>query len=154
KPALDAVISQQQIEEKVRDCLRKSQQVANQRGTPISAGELDAEIERVTSHTRQPKVLRELFEALGNDPFVIAECLARPNLARRMASEPAKHIDGRAVLSGPSPLQVYRLPEILDDCTDNSWTPTSGANVPDIREYDTSIWTGSEMILWGGANSN
>jgi N-acetylneuraminic acid mutarotase len=154
KPALDAVISQQQIERKVRDYLRKSQQVANQRGAPITVGELQAEIERVTSHTREPNVLRELFEVLGNDPFVIAECLARPNLARRMASEPAKHVSGRVLLSGASPSQVYRLPEILDDCTDNSWTATSGANVPDIREYDTAIWTGSEMILWGGANSN
>ena len=32
-------------------------------------------------HTKQPEVLRELFEALGNDPFVIAECLAGPLLA-------------------------------------------------------------------------
>ena len=29
-------------------------------------------------------MLRELFEALGNDPFVIAECLARPALAERL----------------------------------------------------------------------
>ena len=32
----------------------------------------------MASHTKQPEVLQELFEALGNDPFVIAECLARP----------------------------------------------------------------------------
>ena len=30
--------------------------------------------------------LRELFAALGNDPFVIAECLARPALAERLLS--------------------------------------------------------------------
>ena len=29
-------------------------------------------------------MLQELFEALGNDPFVIAECLARPALADRL----------------------------------------------------------------------
>ena len=29
-------------------------------------------------------MLRELFEALGNDPLVIAECLARPALAERL----------------------------------------------------------------------
>ena len=28
-------------------------------------------------------MLRELFKALGNDPFAIAECLARPALAER-----------------------------------------------------------------------
>ena len=37
----------------------------------------------MAKHTRDPEVLRELFEALGNDPFVIAECLARPALAER-----------------------------------------------------------------------
>jgi hypothetical protein len=31
-------------------------------------------------------VLREIFEALGNDPFVIAECLARPVLAERLVN--------------------------------------------------------------------
>ena len=34
-------------------------------------------------HSKQPEVLRELFEALGNDPLVIAECLASPVLAER-----------------------------------------------------------------------
>ena len=38
----------------------------------------------MASHTKQPEVLRELFEALGNDPFVIAECLARPVLTERL----------------------------------------------------------------------
>ena len=41
---------------------------------------------RMARHTRQPEVLRELFEALGNDPFVIAECFARPLLAERLIS--------------------------------------------------------------------
>jgi hypothetical protein len=42
------------------------------------------EMERMAQHTKQPEVLRELFEALGNDPFVNAECLARPALAERL----------------------------------------------------------------------
>ena len=37
--------------------------------------------------TKQPEVLRELFEALGNDPAVIAECLARPILAERLIAD-------------------------------------------------------------------
>ena len=41
-------------------------------------------MDRMAKHTRQPEVLHELFEALGNDPFVIAECLARPALAERL----------------------------------------------------------------------
>ena len=40
-------------------------------------------MDRMARDTKQPEVLRELFEALGNDPFVIAECLARPTLVER-----------------------------------------------------------------------
>ena len=41
-------------------------------------------MDRMAEHTQQPEVLHELFDALGNDPFVIAECLARPALAERL----------------------------------------------------------------------
>jgi N-acetylneuraminic acid mutarotase len=37
-------------------------------------------------------------------------------------------------------------------CTDNTWTATSAS--PLAREYHTAVWTGSEMIVWGGYNSN
>jgi hypothetical protein len=43
-------------------------------------------MERMAKHTKQPEMLRELFEALGNDPFVIAECLARHALATRLVT--------------------------------------------------------------------
>src|SRR5947207_15285165 len=36
-----------------------------------------------------------------------------------------------------------------DSCTD-SWTDTSTANVPSARQLHTAVWTGSEMIVWGG----
>jgi N-acetylneuraminic acid mutarotase len=36
----------------------------------------------------------------------------------------------------------------------DSWTATSLVNVPAARGYSTAVWTGSEMIVWGGANFN
>jgi hypothetical protein len=86
KPSLDAVMSQAQLERKVEDYLRKSQLVTDQWQSPITASELQAEMERMAAHTKQPEVLRELFEALGNDPFVIVECLARPAVAERLVT--------------------------------------------------------------------
>src|SRR6266853_3712627 len=80
KPALDAAMSQAQLEQKVKDYLRNSQLVTDERGSPITASELQAEMDRMAKHSKQPEVLRELFSALGNDPFLIAECLARPTL--------------------------------------------------------------------------
>src|SRR6478672_11714255 len=86
KPSLDAVMSQAQLEKKVTDYLRKSQALEDYWHEPITAEQLQAEMDRMALHTKQPEVLRELFEALGNDPFVIAECLARPVLLQRMIS--------------------------------------------------------------------
>ena len=67
--------------------LRNSQALGDYWHQPITADQLQAEMERMASHTRQPEVLQELFEALGNDPFVIAECLARPVLTQRLVTE-------------------------------------------------------------------
>ena len=36
-------------------------------------------------------MLREIFAALGNDPLVIAECLARPILTERLITELYAH---------------------------------------------------------------
>src|SRR6266404_164566 len=80
KPSLDAVMSQEQMEKKVTDYVRKSQALEDYWQRPITSEQLQAEMDRMAQHTKQPEVLRELFEALGSDPFVIAECLARPAL--------------------------------------------------------------------------
>jgi hypothetical protein len=80
-------MSQAQLEKKVRDYLRNSQALADYWQRPITADQLQAEMDRMAQHTRQPEVLQELFEALGNDPFVIAECLARPALAERLVRD-------------------------------------------------------------------
>ena len=32
----------------------------------------------------------------------------------------------------------------------NSWTATSTSNAPSARYAHTAVWTGSEMIVWGG----
>src|SRR5262249_43442382 len=113
-----------------------------------------------------PEVLRELFSALGNDPFVIAECLARPVLSQRLIARLSDN-DGKFgeewtgdnrthEVTAPASVK-YALPEIPTPsgvCTDNTWTPTSITNAPDGREFHTAVWTGSEMIVWGGYNGN
>jgi N-acetylneuraminic acid mutarotase len=157
KPPLDAVMTQAQLEKKVEDYLRKSQTLEDYWQQPLTASQLQAEMDRMARHTKQPKVLRELFEALGNDPFLIAECLARPVLAERLltqsANEQVKQTSGRyeQVVAATSD---YSLPSISDDgeCTDDTWTRISTANAPSGREAHTAVWTGSEMIVWGGVD--
>ena len=161
KPSLDAVMSQAQLEKKVEDYLRKSQLVAEQRGSPITASELQAEMHRMASHTLHPRVLLELFQALDNDPFVIAECLARPLVAERLANELTGHGGVEAFEPNAKTLtaatattsQIYKLPQISVplDCTDDSWTATTTVKAPEARTTRTAVWTGSEMIIWGGS---
>ena len=265
KPSLDAVISQAQLEKKVTAYLRKSQALEDYWQRPITSEQLQAEMDRMAHHTKQPDVLRELFAALGNDPFIIAECLARPMLAERLLTDwyaddvrihavlkqgaeaellanpgvdqmkqtsgqyseieliksdsqddatssrggglrltsrewdekarklAAKgqslqeddthyyataiiekrndHVKLATVSWRKEPLDSwlaraekqatalaephgdYTLPEIATGgCIEGTWTTT--ASPPDGRQHHTAIWTGSEMIVWGGQAGN
>jgi N-acetylneuraminic acid mutarotase len=168
KPRLDAVISQEKLEKKVVDYLRKSQALADYWQRPITTEQLQTEMDRMAKNTKQPDVLRELFEALGNDPFVVAECLARPVLSERLTADfsvqdktgylkparikgPRKASSARAIATA-----AYKLPTISEGdppCTDDMWTATSTSDAPISRFSHTAVWTGSEMIVWGGYSS-
>ena len=84
KPSLDAVMSHGELENKIAGYLRDSLALEDYWQKPITAEQLQAEMDRMARDTKQSEVLRELFEALGNDPAVIVECLARPILAERL----------------------------------------------------------------------
>jgi hypothetical protein len=161
KPSLDAVISQAQIENKVSDYLRSSQALADDWHRPITTEQLQAEMDRMAQNTRQPEVLQELFEALGNDPFVIAECLARPMLAERLLAHPefervkqqSRPFDQTVAAAGADyTLPIVSAPSV--GCIGDTWTPTNLTGAPDGRVSHTAVWTGSEMIVWGGDDEN
>jgi hypothetical protein len=160
KPSLDAVMPQTQLEKKVADYLSESEELEDHGQRTITSEQLQAEMDRMARDTKQPEVLRELFEALGNDPFVIAECLARTTLVEREFSTAESHTpsleDPRANMQTKRrymPNGNYTLPAISDPatgCTPDTWTATSTTNAPDGRELHTAVWTGSEMIVWAG----
>ena len=37
-------------------------------------------------------------------------------------------------------------------CNENTWTATAAP--PEARDSHTAVWTGSEMIIWGGRSNN
>ena len=158
KPPLDSVMPLAQLEKKVADYLCKSQTVEDYWQRPITAEQLQAEMDRIAANTKQPEVLRELFEVLGSDPFVIAECLARPIAAERLVTNGDARVRFNAELKQPRLANAelrrpnYTLPVIagpLVGCTQDTWTPTSLSNAPSPR-VAPAVWTGSEMIVWGG----
>src|ERR1700751_4637971 len=170
KPSLDAVMSQAQLEAKVEDYLRKSQALEDYWQRPVTAEQLQAEMDRMAQNTKQPEVLRELFAALGNDPFVIAECLARPVLTESFGADltvvagvppgpsnlfaagTATSTENRIRFTANLGNAQYKLPEIVvpNGCIDDTWTATSTTNAPGARDAHSGVWTGSEMIVWGG----
>ena len=167
KPSLDAVLSPSQIEKKVKDYLHNCQ-ILRDNEHQITAQQLQAEMERMAQHTKNPEMLRELFGALGNDPFVIAECLARPALSERLMSgfyemnpPPGNELKqhGQVSLQSQSAggesntvFTGYSLPALADTANtcDDGWS--SLTDLPARRANHTAVWTGSEMIVWGGLN--
>jgi N-acetylneuraminic acid mutarotase len=165
KPPLDKMMSQAHIQRKVEDYLRNSQVLEDYWHRPITSDQLQAEMDRMAQHTRRPEMLRDLFEALGDDPFVISECLARPLLSKRIVTNlyaqeqgrfnaPLSTTNSTASHSGAE-VNSYKLPVIVGGgCVDDTWTATGTTDAPDGRTVHTAVWTGTEMIVWGGYDGN
>ena len=84
KPSFEKMIPKEVIEAKVNDYLKKCSALDKFWQRPITGEQLQAEMDRMVRGTKDPETLKELFEALDNDPHLIAECLARPVLADRL----------------------------------------------------------------------
>ena len=87
KPPLSAVVSDAAIRAKVEDCLKKSNALDTLWHRPITAKQLQAEMDRIVKNTHDPETLRRLFSSLANDPFVIAETLVRQSLSDRLVRD-------------------------------------------------------------------
>ena len=119
KPPLDQVVPSSALHAKVEDYLKKSLALAVYWQKPITAEELQGEIERMASQTKRPEMLRELWEALGNDPYVIAECLARPLLAARQISN--EWYPGELQIEQPEWLRALLAALSQDHRTTGNW---------------------------------
>src|SRR5262245_21404716 len=83
--AFEEAVPRSVLEGKVRRSLQESVALDRFWKTPITDLMLERELERMASGSRMPERLVELYAALGNDPFLIKECLARTSLADRLA---------------------------------------------------------------------
>ena len=170
KPFLDQLLSPDQLQARTEDALRMSNALEKYWHVAISGPQLQAEIVRMAENSHQPEVLQELFSASGNDARTIAEMLARPILAERLARsfyEGDSRFNPRVVAFDAwwskvkvsisseirEPSFTYSIPPIVRNdvqaaLAGDSWKPTQA-----LPEGDTSfsvVWTGSEMIIWGG----
>ena len=70
--------------------------------------------------------------------------LATLSVSRALADD-LKTVNGTECKNGT----VSRV-EPSGVCTEDTWTPTSTTGAPANRWYHTAVWSGSEMIVWGG----
>src|SRR5882672_1758965 len=83
----DEAVPRSVLENKVHKYLDESAALGAYWKTAVTDEMLQRELERMANGTRMPERLRELYAALGNDPFLIKECLARATLVDRLARD-------------------------------------------------------------------
>jgi hypothetical protein len=105
KPPLSAVLPDAAIRAKVEASLRASMLLESYWRQPLTAQDLQSELDRIVGTSAAPGTLRELFAALSDDPFLVAECLVRPGLAERRA---------RAAFAADEPHRLERTPRSAD----------------------------------------
>lgn len=161
KPALSAILSDAELESKVLESLQLSRALQD-RGRGLSAADLQRELERIARDSRAPEILQEIFAALDHDPLLIAETVARPLLARRRLAALLRP-EGEPFEAWWSKLRQEVRPEIAESdstglrepdisaapCSDDRWS--SFGTTPAARAYHAAVWTGTEMLIWGGS---
>lgn len=89
------------LERKIRTVLAKSAALETFWNTPITGVMLRDETLRIARQTRLPERLQEIYDALGGDPLLFQETVARATLVDRLlrgfyAGDPALHAAARA----------------------------------------------------------
>jgi hypothetical protein len=143
KPALDVVLPEAALRAKVEDYLRMSRALEVFAGAPLAPAALQQELERMARQTRSPGQLGELWAALARDPLLAAECLARPVVVERELRKWIADCGLRNADCGALRQSAFANPQ-----------SASGASAPSARSEHTAVWTGSEMIIWGGYNDS
>src|SRR5262245_49098045 len=92
KPTFELMVPRDLIEQKVINSLKRSDELK------LSPEMLQAELNRIAKSTRDPEMLKELFAALNNDPFLIAETLVRQNLVARSFKNNSSPLNNGAVI--------------------------------------------------------
>jgi N-acetylneuraminic acid mutarotase len=125
------------IENKVRTYLERTPAI-----TPAA---LRSEADRIRTHSRMPERLSELFAALGDDPILIEDIIARQVLARGALPDDAAEL-------GLPPKSFANDPP-ANVCSPDLWSIHLVSGEPLERRQHTAVWTGNAMLVWGGFNA-
>src|SRR5262249_10045748 len=152
-PGNSVALGSEQWDAKVRELARLFAEAAETGGRLRGALQRDAqeELDRLPLGELSP--LRE-----EEDRFTVATILkkseARLKIARVTWKKEAfdgwwNRAQGEIRGKVAEPTYAYHLAEITpNSAADDTWTGTAAP--PDLRHDHTAVWTGSEMIVWGG----
>ena len=98
--SFDEAMPRALLESRVRKYVEQTAALTHYWKTAVTDEMLQRELERMAHGTRMPERLLELYAAMGNDSFLIKECLARATLVDRLtrnfyAFDSSIHADAR-----------------------------------------------------------
>lgn len=146
KPKFEEVMSREEIVAKAQLAMDRAEALEGRRERLFTEDELDTEIARMTIHSGDPATLKALMDALNNDPVPLRECLAKPALVDLQEAKDQRlpEVEGDGGHASESLGPAEGTPGAPD-----SWTTTSTVGVA-ARTNHSVVWTGTEMIVWGG----
>jgi len=166
KPRLQDVLSDTALRERAGEALLRSRALDLLWGRPVAPDQLQAEMNRMAAESQQGLVLEELFAALGNDPRLIAETLARPALSERLLRDSYamdERFHGALRQRAETELARMSTPEGLEAAgepvVETTWTLRSSAGAAQISRVraasefalDAPEWNRRVRLLRGDA---
>ncbi len=107
-------------------------------GPEATTSALDRELDRMVRHGRAPNRLAAIRAALEHDRAALRECLVLPRLAHRL---------DELVTGEPSSDRAGNARAV-------SWEWWISPLPFDARQFHTAVWTGNEMVVWGGRSGD
>jgi N-acetylneuraminic acid mutarotase len=104
--AFGEAVHREVLEKKVRTYLAQSVALEKFWNMPVTAAALQSELARIARKNRFPDRLREIYDALANDPLLIQECFARPILVDRLSRS---FFAGDERIHGPARVKAEEL---------------------------------------------
>lgn len=177
KPSFDSVMSVDEVRRSVHASLQQQATLAQRFGVSIEPAMLQNDLDRMVRDTRDAATLAAMFALFENDATTIAHCVSRPflvetRLANALNAELHSATPGPDSAETPSTISLadtratddYVFPIITDLSLPGFSDQMSGAlngiapdtwaardPMPAERVEQTAVWTGTEMIVWGGA---
>lgn len=152
KPSFDEVVPAAAIEAKVENTLRRTNALSTLWQQEISGAMLQAEINRMAADTQQPEILAELWAALDNDPYLVAECLARPSLTNRLLRNFYEG-SAEAETTSYSSWWAANAAQFTPETAADSATPTFAYTLPFITSQTAGVPSFGEGAFTEGAFS-